>query len=77
MSRKAKNNKKDQAENQPDTNEMTMLADKKREIEGRCSRRIEEILKEERCTLGLELQLVPIGENIYKNAGRITVVYSG
>ena len=64
--------------NQPDMNEMAkVLADKKRKIEERCLQRINDILKEECCVLGIELQLIPIGENLYKNAGRIKITHSG
>ena len=64
--------------NQADMNEMAKaMADKKREIEERCLQRINDVLQEECCTLGLELQLIPVGENIYKNAGRIKIVYAG
>ena len=61
-----------------DVSEMAMiLAEKKRETEERCLQRITEILKEERCSLSIELQLIPIGEDMYKNVGRMKIAYSG
>ena len=57
MNRKTKNKEKDQI----DINETAkILADRKREIEERCLRRINDVLEEECCTLGLELKLISI-----------------